>query len=80
MTMTEEISVDEQDVHAVTVKVAELLTIVPLNPGALAVIFVFPVHPWPVTGLKPVAVASPELFIVATCLLLEDQVTWLEIS
>ena len=74
-TVTEETSVFTQLVQAVTVKVAVLLTIVPLYPGALAEIFVSPVHPSPVAGLKPVAVANPELLIVATWVPLEDQVT-----
>jgi len=80
MTMTEETSVSTQAVHAVTVKVAELLRIIPLYPFALAVIFVNPVHSSPVAGLKPVAVANPELLIVATWVRLEDQVTWSVIS
>jgi hypothetical protein len=50
-TVTVEISLFTQLVHEVTVKVALLLTITPLNPGALAVIFVTPVHPSPVAGL-----------------------------
>ena len=80
MTVIEEISELEQDVQSVTVKVAVLLTRVPLNPCALAVIFVSPVHASPVSGSKPVAVANPELLIVATWVRLEDQVTWLVIS
>jgi hypothetical protein len=51
ITVTVETSLFAQLVHEVTVKVALLLTISPLNPGALAVIFVIPVHPSPVAGL-----------------------------
>jgi hypothetical protein len=59
MTETEVISVPapEQDVQSVTVKTAVLLTISPLNPGALAVMVVFPVHA--PLEVKPVAVANP---------------------
>jgi len=46
MTVIATISVlpPEQNVHGVTVNVAELLTIVPLYPGALAVILEKPDH------------------------------------
>jgi hypothetical protein len=65
-----------QIVHAVTVKVTSLLTISsPPNPGMLAEMVVFPIHAMPVVGLKPVAVATPELLMVATWGALEDQVT-----
>jgi hypothetical protein len=64
------------------VKVAALLTILPWNPGALAVMFVVPVQASPFT--QPVAVAKPALvppvMMVATWVPLEAQVTSLVIS
>jgi hypothetical protein len=76
-------------VHAVTVKVAELLTIAPLNPDALAVMLVNPVQA--PLAVKPVAVATPSVAavqgagepfeqITATWVPLDAQVTWLVIS
>jgi hypothetical protein len=69
-------------VESVTVKVAALLTTTPLNPGALAVMFVTPVQATPFT--QPVAVAKPALAppvtMVATWVPLEAQVTSLVIS
>jgi hypothetical protein len=65
----------EDVVVAVTVKVAVLLTTTPWNPGALAVISVFPIQASPVTELYPVTVANPVLLMVATCVPLEAQVT-----
>jgi hypothetical protein len=61
------------EVQAVTLKVEVLLTILPLNPGARAVISESPIHA-PV-DVKPVAVATPVLLMTATWGSLEDQVT-----
>ena len=54
---------------ALTMKVEALLTIVPPNPGALAVICEFPVA-------KPVGVATPELLMVTMIGAKDVQVTW----
>ena len=76
--ITGSVDVVPQLSHAVTVKVTELLTISPLKPGELAVMLVIPVQA--PEAVKPVAVASPELAMAATCGALECQVTSAVIS
>ena len=91
MTETEVTSVPEpeHELQSVTVKVALLLTIVPLNPGALAVMLLTPVHA--PLEVKPVAVANPSVAavqgaaepfvqITATWVPLDFQVTSLVMS
>jgi hypothetical protein len=58
-TVTPVTSVPTQDVQAVTVKTAVLLTIWPLKPGSLAVMSENPVHA--PLAVKPVAEANPSV-------------------